>query len=636
VNKKIFVIILLLAFVIGFTIPTFAQQTDKNNPFGDKKYIPGIETFMKIGSAGRPEISPDGKTIYFKTSLSGTSQIYRITDNNKYPYQLTFFKEGTGYYNLSPDGKWIVLQADVGSNEQFQIYLLDAHTGRVKQLTNMPKVSFGYPVWAPTSDIIFFRGNIENPRYFDIYKMDLKTGKMKKILAGKGYWGPSAVSSDGKHLLCYNYIGNDDNNLYLMDLETGKKKLLTPHKGKRLYYSIGISPDNKKVYCISNNNPGEIMKLSAIDVDTGEIKVIFDPDSPWGALDAAMNKSGTVMALTINEEGYALLKTMDLKTGKELPSPDFKGIVTGQSISDISRIVFTLNTPVSISDVFTWNWKTKKLKQMTTSSYAGIDPKIFIQPKLIKYKSFDGLEIPAFLYLPPNWEKNKGNIPFIINFHGGPESQYKPYFERNVNYMLQHGFGFLSPNIRGSSGYGKKYKDMDNYKKRMDSVKDGYYAAKYLIDQGYTRKGKIGIRGGSYGGYMVMALVTEYPDMWGAAIESVGIVDFLNFLKNTKSYRRALRESEYGPLSDPDFLKSVSPIHKIDRIKCPLMVIHGKNDPRVPVSEAYLIINNLKKRGIKTEALIFPDEGHVIGKRKNIIKKYKKMVEFFEKHLKEK
>lgn len=176
---------------------------------------------------------------------------------------------------------------------------------------------------------------------------------------------------------------------------------------------------------------------------------------------------------------------------------------------------------------------------------------------------------------------------------------------------------------------------MDNYKKRMDSVKDGYYAAKYLIDMRYTKQGKIGLKGSSYGGFMVMALITEYPDMWGAAKEGVGIVDFENFLKNTGSYRRKLRESEYGPLSDPEFLRSVSPIYKIDRIKTPLMVIHGKNDPRVPVSEAYLIIDNLKKRGVDVEVLIFEDEGHSTKKRGNLLLRYKKMVEFFDKHLKD-
>ena len=633
-NRKIFISLCIL-FLALFCINSAYAENKDSEFFGKKQYIPEIDTFMQIGGAGLPAISPDGKTVYIKLSLSGVSQIYRLTKENKYPYQLTFFKEGTGYYSLSPDGKWMIVQADAGGNEQYQLHLLDAKTGRVKQLTRQPKVAFGYPVWSPDSTKIYFRANIDNKRDFDVYVMDLATEMMEKLYAGKGYFGPGGISKDGKTLLIYEYVANDNNNLYLLDLKSKKIEKVTPHEGSFLYYTIGLSPDTKKVYCISNNNKSGIMKLAYVDVDTKKLNFFYDADSKWGIVDAAINREGTVLAVVKNEEGYGPLKLIDLKTHKELPSPEFTGIADSLSFSDVSEIVFSLNTPTSASEVYTWNWETKKMNRYTYSSYAGIDPDLFIEPKLVKYKSFDGLEIPAFLYLPPNWEKNKGNIPFVIHFHGGPESQFRPYFQRHFNYLLLNGYGILAPNVRGSSGYGKEYKDMDNYKKRMDSVKDGYYAAKYLIDQGYTKKGKIGIKGGSYGGFMVMALVTEYPDMWGAAQEGVGIVDFLNFLKNTKAYRRKLRESEYGPLSDPEFLKSVSPINKIDRIKSPLMVVHGKNDPRVPVSEAYLIIDNLKKRGIAVEALIFPDEGHSVRKRKNLLKRYRTMVEFFDKHLKQ-
>ena len=633
-NQRHYLIGIFLAFIFitALTSPVFSAED--SDIFGEKPYIPDIDTFMQIGGASEPAISPDGKTIFLKLSFTGVSQIYRMTESDRYPYQLTFFKEGAGDFNLSPDGSMIIVQADVGGNEQYQLFLMEAKTGKIKQLTDLPKVVFGFPLWSPSCDKIYFRANIDNKRNFDVYEMEVKSAAMKKLYAGKGYFGPATVSHDGKSLLIYEYSGNDNNNLYLMDLATNKTKLLTPHKGSLLYHGIAISADNKKVYCISNNNKSGLLKLASIDVETGKLNFFYDADSPWGIVEASVNPDITVMAVVKNEEGYGPLKLIDLKTGKELPSPVFQGISGTPSLSDTTKMTFAMNTPLTTGEIYTWDWSSKKLTKLTNSSYAGIDPGLFIEPKLIKYKSFDGLEIPAFLYLPPNWEKNKGNIPFIIHFHGGPESQFRPYFQRHFNYLLLNGYGILAPNIRGSSGYGKEYMDMDNYKKRMDSVKDGYYAAKYLIDQGYTKKGKIGIKGGSYGGFMVMALVTEYPDMWGAAQEGVGIVDFENFLKNTSSYRRKLRESEYGPLSDPDFLKSISPIHKIDRIKTPLMVIHGKNDPRVPVSEAYLIIENLKKRGIDVEALIFEDEGHSTRKRGNLLLRYSKMVEFFDKHLK--
>jgi len=625
-----------IVFLFIFILTGALSAYDKNEDFlGKKPYIPDIDIFMQIGGAGSPSISPDGKTIYFITGLSGVNHIYRVTEDNLYPYQLTFMKEGVSrYYNLSPDGKWIAFMSDIGGNEQYQLFLMDAKTGRTKQLTREQKVRFSCPIWSPKSDKLYFRANIENPKNFDIYKLDLRTGKRELIMKGNGYFGPSKVSRDGKLLLYYEYTSNTNSNLHILNLQTGEKKLITPHKGSYIYWGVAITPDNRKVLCVSNNNEQGVNKLAQIDIETKKLEFIYDKDSPWSVDDTTVNPQVTTAALIINKEGYGILQLLDLKTLKEIPSPDLKGIADSPSFSGTNKMVFGETTPVRVSEVYTWDWENKKLRQITYSSYAGIDPSLFVEPKLIKYKSFDGLEIPAFLWLPPGWEKKKGEIPFIIHFHGGPESQFRPYFQRHFNYLLLNGYGILAPNIRGSSGYGKKYMDLDNYKKRMDSVKDGYYAAKYLIDKGYTKKGNIGIKGGSYGGFMVMALLTEYPDMWGAGMESIGIVDFVNFLKNTSDYRRKLRESEYGPLSDPEFLKSVSPINKLDKIKAPLMVVHGENDPRVPVSEAYQIIENLKKRGIKVEALIFPDEGHGARKRKNRLKIYRTMVEFFDRNLK--
>jgi dipeptidyl aminopeptidase/acylaminoacyl peptidase len=263
---------------------------------------------------------------------------------------------------------------------------------------------------------------------------------------------------------------------------------------------------------------------------------------------------------------------------------------------------------------------------------AGIDPSLFVEPTLIKYKSFDGLEIPAFLYLPPDYQGKP--IPFVIDVHGGPESQFRPGFVRNFQYLLLNGYGVFAPNIRGSSGYGKEYVMLDNYKKRLDSIKDVAEGAKWLIKNGYTTKDRLAIKGGSYGGYVVMAALTEFPDLFAAGIDEVGIVNFVTFLENTKTYRRELRESEYGPLTDKEFLESISPIHKVDKVKAALLVIHGENDPRVPVDEARQVIEAMRAQGGEVDSLIFSDEGHGIAKLSNRLVAYRKMVDFLDQHLK--
>jgi len=250
----------------------------------------------------------------------------------------------------------------------------------------------------------------------------------------------------------------------------------------------------------------------------------------------------------------------------------------------------------------------------------------------VHYSSFDGEKIPAFLYLPKDYREGR-KIPFLIQYHGGPEGQYRPSFNRSFQYFVSRGFGVLAPNVRGSSGYGKAFLEADNYKNRHKSVKDGIWAAKYLVDEGFSDQKRVAAWGGSYGGFMTMAVITEAPEYFGAACNIVGIVNFETFLEQTKDYRRKLREVEYGPLEDREFLKSISPIYKVDRIDMPLMLAHGLNDPRVPVGEAMQIAVALKKRGMPVEELYFADEGHGFAKEENRLLYMQVMAEFFERYL---
>ena len=290
------------------------------------------------------------------------------------------------------------------------------------------------------------------------------------------------------------------------------------------------------------------------------------------------------------------------------------------------------NTPGII-----YQWDVTKPDQpgvaLTEADTQGIDVSKFRLPELVHYTSFDGTKIPAFMYLPSDYKKGT-KLPFIIQYHGGPESQFRPSFTRVFQYFVSQGYGVLAPNPRGSSGYGKAFLEADNYKNREKSVKDGIWAAKFLIEQGYAELKKIAAWGGSYGGFMTMAVITEAPELYGAACNVVGVVNFETFLEQTKDYRRALREAEYGPLTDREFLKSISPIYKIDRITCPLMLAHGLNDPRVPVGEAMQIAVAMKKRGIDVEELYFPDEGHGFAKEDNRLLYYQELAKFFDAQLK--
>ncbi len=638
--KHIVAFMILLAsltLITGCSVSSDAEyasgKTDAPNLsayFGTEQYVPDIETFMQIGWAGDPDISPDGQRVFFTTGFSGVAQLYRMTDGG-WPYQLTMFPDGIDWYALSHSGDLAIIGASVGGSEQSQLHLLDTYTGRIKQLTHQDTVQFGSVVWSRDDKTVYFRSNMENLRDFKLYKMDLTTGASEKVLDVEGWNGWGSISLDGSKLMYYHASSSVDNDLYLYDVASAEVTLLTPHEGEVSYGGGYFSADGNTMYITSNDNELGIQLRAVLDLETREY-TYMDPDSRWEVDGMSMNPDRTVMAWTLNEDGYARLKMAMVETGQELPVPKLDGIVGTPAFSKTSRMLFTFNSPTQTTDVWSWDWNSQKLEKLSHASYAGIDRTIFTEPKLIKYTALDGLEIPAFLYLPPGY--SGGPIPFVLDIHGGPEGQFRPYFNRHFQYLMLHGYGLFAPNVRGSDGYGKEYLAMDNYKNRLKSVSDMKAGADWLIENGYTEKGMIGIKGGSYGGYMVMAGITEYPDLFSAAINSVGIVNFVSFLENTSAYRRHLRESEYGPLTDKEFLRSISPLHKADRIMTPLMVVHGENDPRVPIGEARQIIDAIKKKGGVVEPLIFPDEGHGIGKLKNRLVFYREMVDFFNDHLK--
>lgn len=598
--------------------------------FGSGTYVPDIETFMQIGWTSSPDISPDGRRVYFETGFTGVTQLYRLTKEG-WPYQLTMFPDGIDWYATSHSADLAIVGASVGGSEQSQLNLVDLYTGRTKQLTDMPEVQFGSVVWSRDDQSIYFRSNMENGRDFKLYKMNPAEGNYEKLVDTEGWNGWGSISLDGQQLVYYHATSNMNADLYLYDVGSGETELLTPHEGDVMYGGGYFSADGDRLYITSNDNEQGFSLRAVLDIASKEI-TFTEPDSPWNVDDLTMSPDRKVMAWILNEDGYARLKLADVTTGQELPVPDMSGIVGGVAFSETSKMLLTFNSPTQTTDVWSWDWKSKEFEKLTNSVYAGIDPAIFTEPKLIKYPTFDGLEIPGFLYLPAGYDG--GPIPFVMDIHGGPEGQFRPYFNRHFQYLMLHGFGVFAPNVRGSDGYGKKFLNLDNYKNRLKSVKDMKAGADWLIEQGYTKQGMIGVKGASYGGYMTMAAVTEYPGFFSAAINSVGIVNFVSFLENTSAYRRHLRESEYGPLTDREFLASISPIHKADLIETPLLVVHGENDPRVPVGEARQIIKAIEDKGGVVDSLIYPDEGHGIGKLKNRLEFYRTMVEFFNKHLK--
>ncbi|PCJ19600.1 MAG: hypothetical protein COB02_07590 [Candidatus Cloacimonadota bacterium] len=595
-----------------------------------EKYELGrLKQFIKIEAHGNVQSGKYGAYYYCKR-VDGVTQLFSSNYKNHWPHQLSFFDEGVEGYSVSPDGRVIGVFVNNKGSEHNPIALIDTITGSFQYVFQEKDAQAGGIVWSSCSSKFLFRSNHENGQDFKIYEYHIidKTLELKIDVCGWAF--PMEYSPSGQSILYGVATSNANQNIYLYDQDTKETTHLTAHEGN-VSYEFSFAGTDHEFYILSNEN-NDFKKLRHYNHETLESRNL-GVDINWEISGLSVSHCGRYLMYSANEEGYSNLYLLDGWLNNDLPSPQIKGILSSYGFDEDLNILYTYQFPKRSAEIYKWSFRDIRGEALTWSSYAGVNPHEFIQPELIEYESFDGLKVPAFLYLPKGYKRGT-QIPIICHFHGGPEGQFRPMFFKHFQYLLELGIGICAPNVRGSSGYGSHYMALDDYKLRMNSVKDGIALGEYLIDQGYTSNAQLGVMGGSYGGFMVLALITEAPDLFAAAVDVVGISNLVTFLQNTKPYRRKLREAEYGPLSDEEFLISISPIHKMDRVKTPLLVVHGATDPRVPLDEAQQVVDALEARNQVVEYLFFEDEGHGVRKLKNQIEYYDKTFKFFTKYLK--
>ena len=578
--------------------------------------------YLKIRGAWGASWSPDGRRVSFLTEITGVPQVWEVpVEGPSWPEQLTFYEDRVSGAEYSPAQNRLLFGMDAGGNERTQLFLLE--DGEVTDLTRAPD-AIHYPGgFSPDGERIAYTATRRNGTDFDVFVQEAG-GEPEMVWEVPGYHTVSDWAPDGSFLLVSRHRSNLDNDLYRLDLATGEPMLLTPHEGDARFYGACITPDGGSVY-LATDRDGDFMRLARLDLSTLELTYLTSDD--WDVEVVELSKDGRYLLASRNVEGYSDVLLFSGE-GRRMPDPGIpEGIVGGFEFSpDSRRIAFTLIGPTRNPDVWVLDLPDGEPRQITRSSTAGIPRSVFRRPRLARYPTFDGREIPALFYEPED-----ENAPVIINVHGGPESQSRPAFAPVTQYLLHRGYAVFFPNVRGSTGYGKAYTHLDDVELRMDSVRDLAHAAERLREMGHER---IAVMGGSYGGFMVLAALTEYPELWSAGVDIVGIANLVSFLENTGSYRRALREAEYGSLErDRDFLESMSPIHKAQRIRAPLMVIHGKNDPRVPVGEAEQIVERVRENGGTVEYLLYGDEGHGLAKLKNRLDAYPRIAAFLDAHL---
>lgn len=591
-----------------------------------------IQQYLQIRSANAGVFTPNGRDIVFSSNITGIPQLWRVPRTGGWPEQLTFYPDAVKHVVRSPKGDWLLFPKDTGGDERTQLYLLKPDGSRTIALTKNPKAIYTFGGWSHDGRQIAYASNERNVAYFDVYVMDIQSRKAKRVLAHDGTNYALAFSPDGKSLIFTRVDTPSNQNLYLLDLATGNERLLTPHKGNANYEAVSFGRDGRLYF--SSDEGREFTCLASMDPKGGPLTFLSSDTLDVEAVE--FSDRGDRLAYFVNRDGYSDLYVRALGS----PSPELvqglpEGVYNDLHWSpDGKSLSFTLSGPAHTYDVWTYDLASRQVRQVTKSSLAGIPEQSFVSPTLVRYPTFDGKQIPAFLYLPKGAKKD-GTLPTLVYVHGGPESQERPDFAYSFQYYLSRGYAMLALNIRGSMGYGKTYTHLDDARKRMDAVKDVEHAVGYLKRSGYVHPQKIAVMGGSYGGYMTLAALTMLPDLWAAGVDTVGMSNLVSFLENTGPWRRPLREAEYGTLAgDREFLKTVSPIHHVEKIKAPLMVIQGANDPRVPKSEADQIVATLQGRNHPVDYLLFEDEGHGVVKLQNRIKSFTATATFLDRYVK--
>ncbi len=585
-----------------------------------------IERYLQISAAWGPDFSPDDSALLYMTNLTGEAQAW-LKPADACPVRITFEAEPINYALFHPVRDWILFGMDREGTERNQLYLYYPENGEVDRLTPNDSVIYRFGDWSPDGRILYYSSNERNGRDFDIFAMNLEDRSVREIYRGKGYMGISSISPTGRYMVLYKYSANVNNDLYLLDLKKNRLKHITPHEGNAVFRDINWLPGDSGFFLLTDRGR-DFYYIAYYDLKRDTIVPYKGFD--WDVENISLSRDGRYLYYSINEHGYSRGYVLDRKSGKTKKVPLEDGVLSSGVFShDSKSIALVYSSPTDNADIYLYYPAEDSVVQMTNSPTAGIPPSTFRAPRLVSYESFDGTRIYGFLYTPDG----PPPYPTILYFHGGPEGQTRPYFSRTFQFFLSRGYAIFAPNIRGSRGYGKKFLAMDNGARRFDALKDGEYAYRFLKENGIASK--VCVMGASYGGYMTLAMLAFYPHLFDCGVDIVGISNFLTFLQNTGPWRRKLRVAEYGdPEKERDILIRLSPYYRVDSIRAPLLVIHGKNDPRVPYTEAEQIVEALRERGVPVEYLLFEDEGHGIAKLENRIKAYRKIEEFFEKYLK--
>jgi dipeptidyl aminopeptidase/acylaminoacyl peptidase len=578
---------------------------------------------------------PDDDRLVFRMDSTGVMQFWELDRPKSWPHQRTFTDEGVQFGAWSPTGEELVFGRDAGGDERTQLYLLDDETGDVTQLTDEPSAVHRWGCWSPDGESVAYAANRDRPGVFDIYVQGRDEDDPHRIYEQDK---PSAVvpvswSPDGQ-LLVLEVHSSFNRDVHLIDVTTGEAQLLTEgHETPVRYQSVTWGPDGDSLYLVTDREYNWLY-VARLDLETLEVEPVIRTDADIKSM--VLNSSCRWIAYLRYENGYTDVRAGDLvdeTAVEEFPAPDFpEGTAENLTMSsDGEQLATVFSTGDTKPDLYTVDVRTGETRQWTDCSTA-VPEDAYVAPESVTYESFDGLAVPSF-YVEPE-APDEEPMPAVIDLHGGPRSQYFPAISPVRQHYVDRGFVRLEPNYRGSSGYGKEYMAMDDVEKRLDAIRDVKAAAEWLADRDHVDEDCILLHGTSYGGFLVLAAMTRWPDLFAGGVAIAPITNFVTYLENTGPWRRRHREAEYGSLEDDEeLLRELSPIHDVENVRAPLFVAHGKNDARVPVEEAIQIEERLEDEDVPVETLLVDDAGHHFGKKEHRVEVFQSAMSFLDDHL---
>ncbi|MGH2461456.1 MAG: alpha/beta fold hydrolase [Chloroflexota bacterium] len=610
-------------------------------------FIPdGAFTYDRFLNARRgygPSFSADGTRVAFISDLTGVPQAWEMPTGGGWPGQITFTRDRVGLVAFSPAADRLIVGTDVGGNENVQLWLLDANGATMRPLTENLAAMHVFGGWSTDGRSIAYASNARDRASFDVIVQDVDSGESRTVLQTDGTFAVECWSPDGRRLIVSRTDSSFNSDLFELDLATAEPRLLTAHEGSVRFLRPTYRADGGALYLLSDLGR-DYLALRALDLGTGSWQTVFADD--WDVEEYAVAPDGRTVATLTNLEGYSDLIIANLANGERRTVDIPRGVVSRSFVgnwrdglawsADGRRLAFSLTTPRTTQNVWIADPSDGAAWPVTHATVGAIPTDAMVEPEVIHYPTFDARAIPAFLYRPIG-SLTDGQSPAVVYIHGGPESQSRPAFDPTIQYLAHRGYVVLVPNVRGSTGYGTAYSHLDDVERRMDAVADAKAGAEWLVKRGYARHDRIAAMGGSYGGFMVLASLATYPDVWAAGIDLYGVANFVTFFQNTHPFRRKHRAAEYGSLeAHRDVLERISPASHLHRVTAPLFVAHGENDIRVPISETEQVVAALRSRGVPVDFVRLPDEGHGIVRLDNKLKVYPAIAAFLDRYVKSK